>query len=109
MTENYEIVIPKLFGAEVKKDIAVASGARKRWDEASFFEDAALFTVNSSGNLFLNFHWLYAFAPVFKDALEKNTPFRFSKDYEKKYFTYPIAEWHAHLAGIIKAVENLLA
>lgn len=40
--EDYEIVIPKLFGAEVKKDTAVASpsGTRRKWDEASFFEDA---------------------------------------------------------------------
>lgn len=40
--ENYEIIIPKLFGAEVKKDVAVASstGTRRRWDEATFFEDA---------------------------------------------------------------------
>lgn len=39
--DHYEIVIPKLFGAEVKKDIAtVSSGARKVWDEKSFFEDA---------------------------------------------------------------------
>jgi hypothetical protein len=40
--EDYEIIIPKLFGAEVKKDVAVvsSSGDRRRWDEASFFEDA---------------------------------------------------------------------
>jgi len=41
--DNFEILIPKLFGAEVKKDIAVssASGQRKKWDELSFFEDLA--------------------------------------------------------------------
>ena len=41
--EDYEIIIPKLFGSEVKKDVAVAhapGAARRRWDEASFFEDA---------------------------------------------------------------------
>ena len=40
--EDYEIMIPKLFGAEVKKDIGVSSSsnARRKWDEKSFFEDA---------------------------------------------------------------------
>ena len=40
--EDYEIMIPKLFGAEVKKDIGISSssGARRKWDEKSFFEDA---------------------------------------------------------------------
>lgn len=38
--EAYEIMIPKLFGAEVKKDIGVSSGERKEWDEVTFFEDA---------------------------------------------------------------------
>jgi len=37
--DSFEILIPKLFGAEVKKDIGVASG-RKSWDETGFFEDA---------------------------------------------------------------------
>jgi len=37
--KDYEIMIPKLFGSEIKKDIEVSSGARKKWDEASFFED----------------------------------------------------------------------
>jgi len=40
--EDYEIMIPKLFGAEVKKDIGVSSSSmRKKWEEKSFFEDAA--------------------------------------------------------------------
>lgn len=40
--ETQEIVIPKLFGAEVKKDIKVSGGSRamRSWDEASFFEHA---------------------------------------------------------------------
>jgi hypothetical protein len=37
--ENYEIIIPKLFGMEVKKDIAVSTASgRGMWDEKSFFE-----------------------------------------------------------------------
>ena len=35
-------MIPKLFGAEVKKDVAVSSGssARRKWNEELMFEDA---------------------------------------------------------------------
>jgi hypothetical protein len=40
--DQYEIVIPKLFGAEVRKELSVISksGERRKWDEISFFEDA---------------------------------------------------------------------
>jgi len=41
--DQFEIMIPKLFGAEVKKDIAVSStgvSARKVWTLESFWEDA---------------------------------------------------------------------
>jgi len=39
--EEYEIIIPKLFGAEVKKDVSVSSARPGRqWDESSFFEGA---------------------------------------------------------------------
>ena len=39
--DTFEILIPKLFGAEVKKDIGIANsnGQRKKWDETMFFED----------------------------------------------------------------------
>ncbi len=37
---NYEIIIPKLYGSEVKKEVGVSTsgGARKKWDEKSFFD-----------------------------------------------------------------------
>jgi len=40
--ETFEIVIPKLFGAQAKKDVAVSSGSgtRKKWTEELFREDA---------------------------------------------------------------------
>jgi hypothetical protein len=39
--EDNEIIIPKLFGAQVKKDIGVkTSSTRQRWDEISFFQKA---------------------------------------------------------------------
>lgn len=40
--QDYEIMIPKLFGSQIKKEIGVSRsiGARKKWSEESFFEDA---------------------------------------------------------------------
>ncbi len=39
--DTYEIIIPKLFGAEVKKDIGVNSSSnRQKWSETSLLEDA---------------------------------------------------------------------
>ncbi len=37
---EYEIIIPRIFGAEVKKDISVGKRATKRWDDTSFIEYA---------------------------------------------------------------------
>jgi len=39
--QDYEILIPKLFGAEVKKDISVQGsvGGRKKWNETDFFNE----------------------------------------------------------------------
>lgn len=39
--QDYEILIPKLFGAEVKKDINIpgTTGGRKRWNETEFFTE----------------------------------------------------------------------
>jgi len=48
--ETNEILIPKLFGAQVKKDIGVAGTLRnsKMWDESSFFEEAKRNLENKS-------------------------------------------------------------
>lgn len=39
--EKHELMIPKIYGAEVKKDLSVLStgSARKKWDETLFFEE----------------------------------------------------------------------
>jgi len=41
--QDYEILIPKLFGAEVKKDINIqgAVGGRKKWNETEFFNEVS--------------------------------------------------------------------
>ncbi len=41
--EMHEIIIPKIFGAEVKKDISISNSSnsiRKKWNEEMLFEDA---------------------------------------------------------------------
>lgn len=37
--EDYEILIPRLYGAEVRKDVGATASPRRRWDEKLFFED----------------------------------------------------------------------
>lgn len=39
--DDLEIVIPRMYGAEVKKEVATSRSRRRSWDEASFFEDAS--------------------------------------------------------------------
>ncbi|MBI1935183.1 hypothetical protein HYS31_01975 [Candidatus Woesearchaeota archaeon] len=38
--QDYEIIIPRLYGTEVKKEVSVSSRTTKVWDEESFFEQA---------------------------------------------------------------------
>lgn len=41
--ENYQIIIPKLFGAEVTKNLKIANNkAKKTWNEKTFFEQAEI-------------------------------------------------------------------
>lgn len=40
--KTFEIIIPKIFGAEVKKDIVsskTSSGGRRKWDEATYWQE----------------------------------------------------------------------
>ena len=38
--KGLEIVIPRIYGAEVKKDVATAQSRRRKWNQKLFFEDA---------------------------------------------------------------------
>jgi hypothetical protein len=38
--QDYEIIIPKLFGVEVKKGTGISTPTTQRWNEASFFDAA---------------------------------------------------------------------
>jgi hypothetical protein len=39
--ESYEILIPKIYGAEVKKDKIVSSSSRQKWDEEKFMNEVS--------------------------------------------------------------------
>ena len=71
--ENNEIIIPKIFGTEVKKDIAVSSsssGERRRWDEESLLEDAR---NNYSEEEYLAFKKIYDFSKKKADEIKFGT------------------------------------
>lgn len=57
----HEIIIPKIFGTEVKKDIAVstASGARRKWTEEALLEDAK---QKLSSEEYMGFEQIYYFS-----------------------------------------------
>lgn len=60
--ENYQIVIPKLYGAEIKKSIGVRSSSS--WDEKRFLESAK---INLNEIQFQSLNKLYDFLKVFSD------------------------------------------
>lgn len=69
--EDYEIMIPKLFGAEVKKDVGISSsGPRHQWDEASFFEDAKQKNDKPTNDVLAD---LYEFSKQNADSIEWGT------------------------------------
>lgn len=70
--EEQEIIIPRLFGAEVKKDIAVATsnGVRRKWTEATLLEDAKLKLTDEE---FIAFKKIYDFSKEHADQVNLGT------------------------------------
>jgi len=70
--QDYEIMIPKLFGAEVKKDIAVSSGsgARRKWNEELMLENAK---QKFSPEELILFERIYNFSKETADAINFGT------------------------------------
>ncbi len=68
----YEIIIPKIFGAEVKKDIAVSGsgGVRKRWTEAELLADAKAKLTSEEYAAFLK---IYNFSKQYADDVRLGT------------------------------------
>jgi hypothetical protein len=94
--ESYEIIIPKLFGVEVKKSMSAATiGQRKIWDEQSFITQAREKLNNDAEKLIslYNFFKLKAdkikwgtgnangsFAPIINKLCKTLSPFSFYSD-----------------------------
>lgn len=70
--ESQEIIIPKIFGAEVKKEMAVASssGSRRKWTEAMLLEDAE---EKYSTEEFRGFKKIYDFSKQHADEVRLGT------------------------------------
>lgn len=71
--ESQEIIIPKIFGAEVKKDIAVStssSGERRRWTEEAILDDAR---KNFSPEEYTAFKKIYDFSRENADEVKFGT------------------------------------
>jgi hypothetical protein len=71
--DKYEIIIPKIFGAEVKKDIGVSaasSSARRKWTEEMVVEDAR---KNYSQEQFKAFKIIYDFSKEKADEIRFGT------------------------------------
>lgn len=70
--DEYEIMIPKLYGAEVKKDIAVASSLseRRKWDESSMIQN---FKESYPDEAFLAFQKIYGFCEENADQINLGT------------------------------------
>jgi hypothetical protein len=70
--DSYEIIIPKIFGAEVKKDISVSStsSVRQKWTEAMLMDDAQ---KNYSAHEFAAFKKVYEFSKKTADEVRLGT------------------------------------
>ena len=69
--EKYEIMIPKLFGVEVKKDVLVSSPSnRYKWTESMLLEDAK---KNYSTEKFTAFKKIYDFSKQYADEVRLGT------------------------------------
>ena len=69
--EKYEIMIPKLFGVEVKKDISINSfSSRQKWTESMLLKDAKR---NYSVEEFEAFKEIYDFSKQYADEVHLGT------------------------------------
>lgn len=67
--DTYEIVIPRIYGAEVKKDIAVSSGSgssRRKWTEEELLQFAK---KEMSPDALAGFEKLYRFSKEYADSV----------------------------------------
>ncbi len=68
--DEYEILIPRLFGAEVKKDVRGSDTTRHKWDEPKVLADAR---QRLSGEEYRAFDKVYTFAQQSADRINVGT------------------------------------
>ena len=70
--EEYEIIIPKIYGAEVKKDVAIqnSSGSRRQWSEAEYLSNAK---ATIDGKAYPTFIKLYESCKASADGMRFGT------------------------------------
>ncbi len=70
--EEYEIIIPKIYGAEVKKDAAIqkSSGSRQQWSEEEYLSSAK---ATIDGRVYPAFSKLYEACKVSADGMRFGT------------------------------------
>lgn len=75
----------------------------------------SLLTINSNGNMSLNFGWINGseIAEKSRDRLaelmREKACIKVQVDFMKKYLTYPIAEWAPHAAEVVEVLKQLLS
>ncbi|MFH1472910.1 MAG: hypothetical protein ABIF06_00650 [bacterium] len=68
--EEYEIIIPRIYGAEVKKDINVSSSKRHKWTEESLLANAK---ENFTEEEYIAFRKIYDFSKEHADKINFGT------------------------------------
>lgn len=68
--EEYEIIIPRIYGTEVKKDINVASSKRHKWTEESLLANAK---ENFTEEEYIAFRKIYDFSKEHADKINFGT------------------------------------
>ncbi len=74
----------------------------------------SLLTINSNGNMSLNFGWINGSDTAEKardrlsELMREKAGIRVQGDYMKKFFTYPMAEWSLHVADVVAVLKKLL-
>lgn len=74
----------------------------------------SLLTINSNGNMALNFGWINGSDTAekardrFAELISEKTGIKVQGDYMKRYLAYPIAEWAPHVADLVEALKQLL-
>ena len=93
--EEHEIVIPRLFGAEVKKDIKVSSGAGKQWTEELFLQDSREKNDEKTCQIITD---LYEFTKQSADVVE------WGRGQEKGTFTFKLRHPDSK-SGVISLID----